>query len=624
MAIPIAAKKNIEQKPTDSLGLYFPLLTTSPALPQAGDTYLSDVRLKDISAKAIYMEKGLMEPNPSWDGEKYDWSSGVTEIQTNFIDGGDSTSGNFNLLFNTGLTGGQKDYWTSVYDKPYEDNSTAREQIYNWSFSPTPPSDLGKIWVDTSDMSFEPKYWNASKWESYYDFQKNNLGGEVKIVESDIGSIYDFNIEKKAKNNNIIGVSQFAELQIPLWNGDFLTAGLDLWEEPKSQGVVMRVEFFDANKQYIKTAFSPRYFNAIQEKQKKHFSYSFLYDDRTRMCKYVRATFYGAEDRNVSAFFNKTKIEYGKKDTGWNLHEEEVLLDLNAGQIKVPMLNGVVDKTKLISEIAVLRSVLGEGLLKWEEVTRLKASSFQEAVLHDYFVENGNYYRYALQPILASGMKGAITSFYDVVTTFDGFWLLGEEDHQFSFIYNGKIGEINHVKPTEIIETIAGQYPYVVTPSDLNYRTYTFSGMLTYQQDALKLFTSDKYSVAISPEPTIPVSTVELKYGDEQLINMKNDLEEGQDGMVMQRLWRKKILAWLKDGKPKILKSEAQGNMLVVLSKVTETPNEPTFGLISEFSCTVTEIGALDEKALQKYKLRKSSITKDELIKETLKENNAL
>ena len=83
------------------------------------------------------------------------------------------------------------------------------------------------------------------------------------------------------------------------------------------------------------------------------------------------------------------------KDTGWNLHEEEVSLNLNAGQIEMPMLDGLIDKSQVISEIAVLRSVLGEGLLNWQEVTRIKASTMQEAVLYDYFVENGNYYRYA-------------------------------------------------------------------------------------------------------------------------------------------------------------------------------------------------------------------------------------
>ena len=59
-----------------------------------------------------------------------------------------------------------------------------------------------------------------------------------------------------------------------------------------------------------------------------------------------------------------------------------------------------------------------------------------------------------------------------------------------------------------------------------------------------------------------------------------------------------------------------------MLTNIKVTPNEPTFGLISDFECTVTEIGKLDEKALQKYKLRKSSIMKDELVKEAMKDTS--
>lgn len=613
MAVPFASFKKYGD---DDLQLYYPLLMTSPAIPQAGDSYLSDIALRDISIKSIYMEGGHMEPNLDWDGSRYDWASGVTEIQSDFVDaGGESPTGNFNLLKNTALSTFQSTHWTSIFEKPYVEGSDDIEQPYNWIYSKSEPSDHSKIWVDTREEIIEPKYYQNG-WKNYYDSKQKEFKGEVGLVENKRNG-NAFRIYKAPKINANIGIAQFVPLKIVLWQGDAITVGFNLSEKTDSGGAVIRIEFYDSNRQLIQTKYSPRFFNKTEES--KHFGHPFIFTDRTKAAAFIRVSILGVEDRKSELQVNRIKAETGMEDTGWNLHEEELLLNLNAGEIDIPMLNGEVDKSKLISEIAILRSVLGEGLLKWEEVTRLKSSSVQEAILYDYFIENGNYYRYALQPILANGMKGAITSFYDTVTTFDGFWLLGEKDEQFSFIYNGKIGEISYVKPRDVIQTIAGQYPYFVTSSELDYRTYQFSGTLTYHQDVHKLLTSDSYSVAISPDPTIPISYVELKYGDEMLLNMKNDLEEVQDGMVMQRIWRNKILAWLNDGKPKILKSEAQGNMLVMLTNIKVTPNEPTFGLISDFECTVTEIGKLDEKALQKYKLRKSSIMKDELVKEAMK-----
>lgn len=617
MATPIAARRNYGD---ENLQLYFPMLTTSPAMPQAGDSYLSEVALKDLDVKAIYLEKGESQPNLSWNGEKYDWASDVTEIQTDFVDSGGESDGNFNLLQNTALSTGSKRYWTGVFEDPFVTSSSSKEQTYNWVYSKAAPSETSSIWVDTTDDTvIEPQYWNGAKWTSYYDLKEKALGGKVSL-EKDGASRHQFHIEK-AKKDYVIGIAQYAKLSYLLWNGDTTTVSFDMEEIEASNGTMIRLEYYDVNQQLIQTKFSPRFFN--KSSAKKRVNFAFIYTDRERGAKYIRVSIIGVNDnRIVNAEINKIKAELGERDTGWNLHEEEVLLNLNAGEIELPVLNGELDLSKIISEIAILRSTLGEGLLKWEEVTRLKSSSVQEAVLYDYFVENGNYYRYALQPILANGMKGAITSFYDTVTTFDGFWLLGEEDHQFSFIYNGKIGSIRHVKPSEIIETIGSKYPYIIRSSEQDYKTYTFSGTLTHHQDVHRKFISDDYSVSISPDPTIPIGFVELKYGDEMLLNYKNDLEELQDGMVMQRLWRKKILTWLKDGKPKIMKSEAQGNLLVVLSEIEETPNETTFGLISDFSCVVTEIGELNEKTLQKYKLRKTPISKDELVKEAIKEDS--
>lgn len=606
MAIPLAGYR---QFLNDNLQLYFPLLTTSPALPQAGDSYLSDISIKNLSIKSIYMEGGNMEPNLNWDGSKYDWSTGITEIQSDFIDGqGESTSGNFNLLKNTALSTHQTTYWTTVYEIPYSLGSEDAEMTYNWTYSPTAPTELSKIWVDTSKLEIEPQYWTGEAWENYYDHKQKQLGGDAGLSEE------SFRIAKAKTSSSLVGIAQVAKLPIAIWKGEEITVGYDFNETVDSGGTIARIEFYDPNKQLIQTDFSTRNFN--KSDGMKHFSSTFTFRDDTKAAAFIRVSILAVEDRKVEAYVKRLKAETGSADSGWNLSEEELTLNLNAGEIEAPVLNGELDKSKLISEIAVLRSALGEGLLKWEEVTRLKSSSVQEAVLYDYFIENGNYYRYALQPILANTTKGAITGFYDTVTTFDGFWLLGEEDTQFSFIYNGKIGEINYVKPRDIVQTIAGEYPYFVTSSELNYRTYTFSGTLTTEQDVHKILTSDNYSVAISPDPTVPISYVEIKYGDESNLNMKNDLEEGQKGMVMQRIWRNKIVKWLNDGKPKILKSEAQGNMLVMLTDVRVTPNETTFGLISDFSCTVTEIGSLTEKALQKYSLRKEVVSKDELVKE--------
>lgn len=613
MSLPIAAPRKYSDS---NLQLYFPILKTSPVLIQAGDSYLSDLSLKDLDIKSIYMEKGAMEPNPDWSGDKYDWTSEITEIQSDFINSGFSNSNVYNLFRNSSLN--DKDNWISIYEVKNEDISSA-EHPSNWEYSPTPPSTTSKVWVNSSKEAIIPYIWNGTTWVDYYDTkQKGFEGSEVNIVPTTAGNMIK---TKKIKEDGIVGIAQSFNLPTAIWDKQPITVGVDYKEEQKSSGGIIRLEAYSNKGALLYTEESPRIFNKNMDNP-RNFYHTFKFKHSSLPATKIRISFYVSSDpRYGSGYFNKMMVHAGVGNVGYNLHRDEILLDLNAGEIPLPIVNGELDKSKYISEIAILRSVLGEGLLKWEEVTRLKSSSVQEAVLYDYFVENGNYYRYALQPILANGVKGAITPYYDVVSTFDGFWILGMEDLQFSFIYNGKIDSIEHIKPRDIVETIGGRYPYIIRSSEIEYRTFNFSGTLTHHQDVQENLVSQNYSTVISPEPTIPVGFVETKYGDEKSL-CRNDLDAMQDGMVMQRLWRNKILKWLDDGKPKILKSEAQGNLLVFIDQIKVTPNETTFGLISDFSCRMTEIGSLSEKTLQKFKLRKETITKDELIKEAMKNSS--
>lgn len=602
MAVPILG---IDRK------LHFPLLTTSPAIPQAADTYLSDIALKDIEIQSIYLEKGKMEPDPGWDGTPYDWTEGVTEIQSDFVDLGSLKGGQPNLLYSTDLSGKDWGNWKqTVWDLGKAPNT--------WFYSDKEPSERDRIWVNTTKETNEPLFWDGTKWSSYFDRMRSLSKASIRIIEQKTGNSFEFTSGEK---NYSYGVSQFikikqSKLEEVLFN---LTGSLEFEETSKSNGIMMRVDFYDEKRQHLYGHDSPRFFNKTAGKKVVK-DYVFATMPTKKNIQYVMFSILGIPNLEVKASINKAKLEYGTRYTGWTLHATESSLNLNAGEIPLPIIGGQPDKSKIISEIAILRSALGENLLKWEEVTRIKASSMKNAVLYDYFIENGNYYRYAIQPILANGTKGVITSAYDAVTTHEGFWMLGQDDLQFSFIYNGNIAEITHVDKDMVIETIASNYPYIVRPSDVKYRKFEFSGIFTYQQDVHKHFVAGTYSEAVSPLDTLPINFVELKYGDEMLLNCQNDLEEMEDGMVMQRLWREKILKWMTNGKPKILKSEAEGTMLVHIHKPIVRPIRTVYGLVAEFSCQIVEIGEVSEENLKKFKMRKEIITKDDLLKSSQNE----
>lgn len=81
------------------------------------------------------------------------------------------------------------------------------------------------------------------------------------------------------------------------------------------------------------------------------------------------------------------------------------------------------------------------------------------------------------------------------------------------------------------------------------------------------------------------------------------------DKMVyIERKFRDKVMEWLSDGKPKLYRSETEGNMIVMLSGVSFTPLDKTGRMVYSVAMTVTEIADLTSENLLKFNLVPSLI----------------
>lgn len=76
------------------------------------------------------------------------------------------------------------------------------------------------------------------------------------------------------------------------------------------------------------------------------------------------------------------------------------------------------------------------------------------------------------------------------------------------------------------------------------------------------------------------------------------------DNMVyFERKFRERVMEWLSDGKPKLFRSETEGNMIVAITAPTFTPLQNTNRMVYSFSCTATEIAAYNLENLLLYDL---------------------
>ena len=84
---------------------------------------------------------------------------------------------------------------------------------------------------------------------------------------------------------------------------------------------------------------------------------------------------------------------------------------------------------------------------------------------------------------------------------------------------------------------------------------------------------------------------------------------QASDQLVfVERKFRDLVMSWLSDGKPKLFRSETEGNMIVMVSAPSFTPFDKTSRMVYSMSCTLTEIADYNLENLKAYDLIPSEI----------------
>ena len=329
--------------------------------------------------------------------------------------------------------------------------------------------------------------------------------------------------------------------------------------------------------------------------------------------------------------------------------------DKENGRIEFEISNVGTSSNGLI----LLRSSIDEGYDNFKTIavfdtTNLTTTTSSKKYFYDYFIEPGILYKYKFQSgtINSSGdiiSRGASTTTSiqpQIIPDFSGSFLYGKDDIQINFIYNGQVSGFRKVKKDAFIETIGGKFPFIIRNSNLGYRQFQFSALITHVSDPTRALRglsytellsnlqrdsnnnyilsldaknrelNERYEDFILNGPQIFTSSTSTyatlsDYGKNN-INQQNYINR-TDNFVIERQFRKKVIDWLIDGNPKIFKSDSEGLMLVKLTEVSFEPLNELGRLIYNFSCTVTEIGEVNYENLVKFGLRKKKYDSTDL-----------
>jgi len=211
---------------------------------------------------------------------------------------------------------------------------------------------------------------------------------------------------------------------------------------------------------------------------------------------------------------------------------------------------------------------------------------------YDYFVENGAVYKYEI-------INDPATEYF--MPNHNGSWLYGIYTDlqsnsyaiQTSIIYNENITSYIPVVKDSIVETIGSTYPYVIRQAVVNYNKFNFSGNINFDMNNGQLpLTSVNLGYGISYANFFGfTSSSNISNSQDVYDNFitNNSINYGQN-YVAERLFRNDLIRFLNNGKPKLLKTSAEGLFLVRLTNLSLNPERSTGRMIYSFSCDFTEI----------------------------------
>lgn len=171
---------------------------------------------------------------------------------------------------------------------------------------------------------------------------------------------------------------------------------------------------------------------------------------------------------------------------------------------------------------------------------------------------------------------------------------LSANNQQLRIRYNTQINNFSIKTSESLIETIGSPFPFIKRNSNIYYKTFSLSGLITcFMDEENQLFNISEDKI---------YSLVENQY---QNYKDKNKLSTSHRNYIYEKDFRNAVIHFLYKDDVKLFRSLTEGNMLVKLMNISLTPNNSLGRLIYEFSCTVYEI---DKATYENYKKYQNNI----------------
>ena len=340
------------------------------------------------------------------------------------------------------------------------------------------------------------------------------------------------------------------------------------------------------------------------EQSDTYFSYEFKYNFQEEI-EYTLILNYKTEN----GYIPDTPLEFNffKKDTATEtINAELTTIDKNYGGLLTDLtsLDEEEDEGRIVlkiyspstdpwsGNICIRRASQQDNFQYWEDIIifTVKDKDLNTLdLIYDYTIESGIWYKYGIQSIDKQGERGVLVIMDTPVQRLFNFsFLLGKGGKQLKLEFNNTVGSFKHQIYDSKTDTIGSQYPFITRNAAVNYRTFPISALISFWMDENNTFLKN------GKKDIYTYSNIVDLYDDYVTKNAKRQIYD----YTYERDFRKLVLDFLQDGKPKLFKSPTEGNIIVRLMDINCTPNQTLDRMIYSVSMNANEI---DDNTMNNY-----------------------
>jgi len=233
--------------------------------------------------------------------------------------------------------------------------------------------------------------------------------------------------------------------------------------------------------------------------------------------------------------------------------------------------------------ICIRRASQEDNFATWEDIKifTVKEKNLNDIdLIYDYTIQSGVWYKYGIQSIDKDGIRGVLVEISEPIQRlFNYSFILGQDDKQLKLQFNNTMSSFKYQKYDSKVDTIGSKYPFISRNAAVDYRTFPLGALISFNMDENNTFLAKgKKDI--------------YKYNDIVTLYEDHALETGrrQYDYTYERDFRKLVLDFLQDGKPKLFKSPTEGNIIVRLMDINCTPDQSLDRMIYSVTANADEI----------------------------------